>query len=377
LYSYNQQESFTKASQQAEHKSLSLKIALITDTHWGVRNDNAAFMDNSKRFLDEIFFPYLSNNSVSTVVHLGDLVDRRKYININTAKRLREDFLDKLKARDLDVHIIAGNHDTYFKNTNEVNSLRELLPSYSFKIYDQLPREVEFDGTIVLMLPWICDENRQLCLDKFRSTPAQIVMGHLELAGFEMYRGSMVSHGDDRTLFDRFDMVLSGHYHHRSSDGSIHYLGSHAEFTWSDYDDRKGFHILDTETKELTFIENPYKMFAKIWYDDLDKQMNEILDIDFDSYKSMMVKVIVTNKTNPYFFDLFIDKLEKAGLNEIQIVEDHLNLGLIEDDSIVDEAESTLDIFKKHIQQVKVPNLDKERLEKTIVDLYQEALTVE
>ena len=355
-----------------------MKIALITDTHWGVRNDNIAFMDNSKKFLDTVFFPYLDSNNVRTVVHLGDLVDRRKYINMQTATRLRIDFLDKLANCGLDVHMIAGNHDTYFKNTNSINALHELVVGkYNFKIYDQLPREVEFDDTIILMLPWICDENREVCLHKIKTTPAQIIMGHLELAGFEMYRGSIVSHGDDRNLFNRFDMVLSGHYHHRSSDGSIYYLGSHAEFTWSDYDDPKGFHILDTETKELTFIENPYKMFAKIWYNDLDKQMDEILNINFESYKNMMVKVIVSNKTNPYFFDLFMDKLEKAGLNEIQIVEDHLNLGLVEDNSIVDEAESTLDIFKKHVQQVNVPNLDRNRLEKTIVDLYQEALTIE
>ena len=246
-----------------------MKIALITDTHWGVRNDNIAFMDNSKKFLDEVFFPYLDANNVRTVVHLGDLVDRRKYINMQTATRLRIDFLDKLANRGLDVHMIAGNHDTYFKNTNSINALHELVVGkYNFTIYDQLPKEVEFDSATVLMLPWICDENREVCLHKIKTTPAQIVMGHLELAGFEMYRGSIVSHGDDRHIFDRFDMVLSGHYHHRSSDGTIHYLGSHAEFTWSDYDDRKGFHILDTETRDLTFIENPYKMFAKVWYDD-------------------------------------------------------------------------------------------------------------
>ena len=130
-----------------------MKIALITDTHWGVRNDNVAFLDNSKRFLDEVFFPYLRDNGVSTLIHLGDLVDRRKYININTARRLREDFLVPLKDHSLDVHIIAGNHDTYYKNTNEVNSLRELTNSYDFCIYDKFPQEVEFDNAIILMTP--------------------------------------------------------------------------------------------------------------------------------------------------------------------------------------------------------------------------------
>jgi DNA repair exonuclease SbcCD nuclease subunit len=350
-----------------------MRLALITDTHWGVRNDNVAFMDNSKRFLDEIFFPYCKTNNIKELVHLGDLVDRRKYININTAKRLREDFLDPLMAFD-NVHIIAGNHDTYFKNTNEVNALRELLPSYPYTIYDKFPKEVEFDNTIVLMTPWICDDNRKLSLEKFKSTPSQIIMGHLELSGFEMYRGSIVSHGDDRSLFDRFDMVLSGHYHHRSSDGSIHYLGSHAEFTWSDYDDRKGFHVLDTETRDLTFIENPYRIFDKVWYDDLTKNPDEI---DTDLYKNKIIKVIVTNKTNPYKFDMFINKLEKVGVIDMQIVEDHLNIALEDDSNIVNEAESTIDIFKHHIDQINIANLDKKRLENTIVDLYNEALTIE
>ena len=352
-----------------------MKIALITDTHWGVRNDNIAFMDNSKRFLDATFFPTLDREGIKTVVHLGDLVDRRKYININTATRLRRDFLEPLSNGGYDVHFIAGNHDTYFKNTNSVNALQELVvDKYPFKLYDQLPREVEFDGTIVLMLPWICDENRQLCLDKIRSTPAQIVMGHLELAGFEMYRGSIVSHGDDRNLFNRFDLVLSGHYHHRSSDGTIYYLGSHAEFTWSDYDDPRGFHILDTETRELKFIENPYRMFDKVWYDDVTPG-HEPEGVDFNQYSGKLVKVIVSNKSNPYRFDLFINALEKVNPIDMQIVEDHQNLAVEDDSDIVNEAESTLDIFRKYIDQANVPNKDK--LQKTIVDLYNEALTIE
>jgi DNA repair exonuclease SbcCD nuclease subunit len=356
-----------------------MKIALITDTHWGVRNDNIAFMDNSKRFLDDVFFPYLDDNNVRTVVHLGDLVDRRKYLNHYTMHRLMNDFLIPMHERDITCHFIAGNHDTYFKNTNEINAIENIIGDRfenNFTSYQRYPREFDFDGTKVLMLPWICDENRQACMDKIKTTPAQIVMGHLELAGFEMHRGSIVSHGDDRSIFDRFDMVLSGHYHHRSSDGTIHYLGSHAEFTWSDYDDRKGFHILDTETRDLTFIENPYRMFAKVWYDDTPEGTKNA-GVDIDSLKGMNVKVIVTNKTDPYKFDRFIEQIEKVGMLEIQIVEDHLNLGVTEDEEIINEAESTIGIFKKYIDQVNSANLDKVRLEKTIVELYQEALTLE
>jgi len=354
-----------------------LKIAIITDTHWGVRNDNIAFMDNSKKFLDTIFFPYLEKNGINTVLHLGDLVDRRKYINIHTARRLREDFLEPLTAKALDVYIIAGNHDTYYKNTNEVNSLRELVGLYPYiKIFDKAPKVVTFDNLPITLIPWICDENRKESIERIKSSGTEIAAGHLEIQGFEMYRGSIVSHGDDRSLFDRYDMVLSGHYHHRSSDGTVFYLGSHGEFTWSDYDDPRGFHILDTETRELTFIENPYKMFKKIWYNDLDENfLNK--DIDYSQYKNSIVKVIVTNKDNPLWFDKFIENIEGENPIEMQIVEDHLNLALEEDSDIINEAESTLDIFKKYIDGIDTKTVSKEKLEKKIVEIYNEALTVE
>jgi DNA repair exonuclease SbcCD nuclease subunit len=352
-----------------------VKIALITDTHWGVRNDHIAFLDNSKKFLDEQFFPYLEEHEITTIIHLGDLVDRRKYININTAKRLREDFLEPIRDRGYNLHIICGNHDTYFKNTNGVNALNEIARAYkNTRIFIE-PAVVEHNSLEILYLPWICDENRKQTMELIRSTSAQIAMGHLELAGFEMYRGSMVSHGDDVRIFDKFDMVMSGHYHHRSTNGHIFYLGSHAEFTWSDYDDPKGFHVFDTETRELTFIQNPYKMFDKLWYDDMDGT-KKLDNIDISLYTGKIVKVIVTNKNDPYKFDLFIDKLQKVTL-DLQIVEDHLNMNLEDDTEIVKEAESTIDIFKHHIDQLNIQNLDKPRLEKTIVDLYNEALTIE
>lgn len=354
-----------------------MKIALITDTHWGIRNDSAVFHEYFNRFLESTFFPYLDTEGIKTVIHLGDLVDRRKYINFLTSNRLKIDFLDRLRDRDIDCHIIAGNHDVYYKNTNQVNALHELVDRKYKNITTYIsPITLKFDGTPILLLPWICEENYQESMDAIKSTSAQIVMGHLELNGFEMFKGSISDHGMDHKLFDRFDVVCSGHYHHKSDTGNIHYLGAFAEYTWSDFDDPRGFHIFDTETRELTFIRNPYRMFEKIWYDDAGKTSTQIIESAQLDVSNKMIKVIVKNKTNPYFFDLFIDNLEKSGPTDVQVVEDHLHLDLQDDNDIVDEAEDTLTVCKKYVSSMNL-NVDQKKLERVITNLYSEALQVE
>lgn len=355
-----------------------MKLALITDTHFGIRNDNTSFINNNKKFFGELFFPYLKEHNIDTVIHLGDLVDRRKYINFNTSKHMREDFLDPLKSLGIKTHIIVGNHDTYYKNTNEVNSLRELVDGKyeNIVLYDRHATEVVFDGTPILFIPWICDDNRDQVLTKLQDSTAAIAMGHLEISGFEMYKGSIVSHGEDRNSFDRFDLVFSGHYHHRSTDGSIYYLGAHAEFTWSDYDDPRGFHIFDTVTREVTFVQNPYKIFKKVWYNDQTEDYSKPTT-DFSEFTGSIVKVVVTSRTNMYWFDKFITAIEEALPLEIQIVEDHLNLALEDDQDIVDEAESTLDICKKYISNAELKSVNKEKLSNFVTDLYLEAMSIE
>lgn len=352
------------------------KIALITDTHFGIRNDNISFLRNNKKFFEELFFPTLKERNIQTLIHLGDLVDRRKYINYVTSKHMREDFLTPLKEMNIETHVIVGNHDTYYKNTNNVNALRELVDERypNVILYDRDATEVAFDGTPILFIPWICDDNRGQILSKIANTNATIAMGHLEISGFEMYKGSIVSHGEDRNVFEKFDMVFSGHYHHRSTDGSIFYLGAHAEFTWSDYDDPRGFHIFDTETREVEFIQNPYKMFKKVWYND---QTEDFDKIDYKQFAGCIVKVVVTNKTNLYWFDKFITSIEESNPIEIQIVEDHLNLALEDEEDIVNEAESTLDIFKKYIVNTELKSVNKEKLTNFVGELYQEAVSIQ
>lgn len=355
-----------------------MKIALITDTHWGIRNDSPVMLDHMKTFLNEVFFPTLEKEGINTVIHLGDLVDRRKYINYSTAKRLREDFLDVLSRKKITMHVIAGNHDTFYKNTNDVNALRELVNGKydNVAIYYDEPTDVELDDTSILLVPWICNDNKEASLKAIEQSRSQIVMGHLELRGFEMYRGSVNTDGDDPKLYSRFDIVCSGHFHTRSCSDNIHYLGTPFQYMWSDFDDRKGFHIFDTSTRELTFVENPNQIFYKFFYDDLNKQMDEVLVFDSSTYKNCYVKVIIKNKTNPYWFDIVIDRLEKAGVVDLQVVEDHLNLNLEADEDIVSEAEDTITILRKYIHGMSI-NTDKKRVEDIIHSLYTEALTIE
>jgi DNA repair exonuclease SbcCD nuclease subunit len=351
-----------------------MKIALITDTHWGVRNDSLIMHNQMKKFLDEVFFPTLDRENITTVIHLGDLVDRRKYINYLTAKRLRDDFLVPLYEKNITMHIIAGNHDTFYKNTNEINALKELVVGKydNVKVYSLTPTTYNFDGTDILMLPWICDDNREITFRSIEQAKAPIVMGHLELNGYEMYRGHVSDHGDDPKIFDKFDLVCSGHYHTRSNSSNIFYLGTPAQYTWSDYSDDKGFHILDTNTRALSFIQNPHTSFKKFFYDDLNKQMDEVLLFDVNDFKDCYVKVVVKNKTNPYWFDLVIDRLEKSGAADLQVVEDHFNLDLEADSDIVNEAEDTMSIVRKFIGSMNI-NTDKKRVENIIQNLYIEA----
>jgi hypothetical protein len=207
---------------------------------------------------------------------------------------------------------------------------------------------------------------------------SQIVVGHFELDGFDMYRGTP-HHGDsfiDVSLLQKFEFVFSGHFHHKSQKGNIYYLGTPYEMTWADYDDPKGFHIFDTNTRELQFLENPFRVFHKIFYDDTEKNLGFLDSFDFESYRKTFVKVVVINKANPYLFDLFIEKLEKNGVYNLEVVEDHKNAANVSEEHIISSAEDTLSILSKHINQLD-NNVDKKKLERLMSDLYHEALSIE
>lgn len=350
-------------------------IAILGDTHFGARGDSPFFHNYFKRFYNEVFFPYLKENNIKHIVQLGDVFDRRKFVNYQTLNQCQSYFFEPLND-SFSSWLLVGNHDTYYKNTNEVNSLNLLLKQYTNVSQVNSPTEVEFDGLSILMVPWICQENYNEVMHAMENSRSQILVGHFEIEGFEMHKGAYCDRGISPEMFSKFDIVLSGHFHTKSSRGNIFYTGTPYEMTWSDFEDKKGFHIFDTTTRELKFVPNPYSMFHKLWYDDSNCTMDEVLAQDFSKYKDTIVKVIIKNKLNPVWFDMFIEKIEKSGTIDLQVVEDHLNLNLEDDSDIINEAEDTLTILNKYVSQLEL-KADKSKLENLLRSLYNEALSME
>jgi len=350
-----------------------MKVAIITDQHFGARNDSIAFLDFFEKFYNDVFFPTLVSNNINVVLVLGDTFDRRKYVNFYALQRAKEMFFDRLSAAGITVHMLAGNHDTYFKNTNDVNSPDLLLREYTNINVIDSPTTIQVDGIDICMMPWICPENYQESIDQLKQTQAEICMGHFEIAGFAMYRGMESHEGLSKELFEKFDMVFSGHYHHRSDDGHIYYLGNPYELTWQDYNDPRGFHLYDLGNRQLEFFRNPYSMFERIEYD--DKEQTPI-DLDELDLTSKYVKLIVVNKTDYYKFDKFVQKLYNKGCYDIKIVEDmsEFSDGGIDDETI--NLEDTLSVLGHYVDSIET-DMDKEKVKNYMRALYTEAVNVE
>ena len=351
-----------------------MKIALLNDTHFGARNDSNIFDEYFYKFYDNIFFPYLKEHNIKALIHLGDIVDRRKFINYRIAHNFRHKFMNRLWQDKIDTHIIIGNHDIYYRNTNKVNAVQELCTAPDGInepfIYED-PKVVEFDGLNILMMPWINPENEAYCMEMLNTANADVCMGHFDLNGFRMMDTMVQTHGHDKSIVSRFEKTYSGHFHHKNDDGQVFYLGSQYEMTWSDYNNQKGFHVFDTETREVEFIKNPYTRFKKLMYDDTKTDYDKF---DITDYNQKFVKLVVVNKKDNQMFDRLLDKLyNKISVNELKIIEDYSDLSHTNvSDDVVEGSEDTITLVNNYVDQLPV-DLDKDKLKVMIKEMYIEA----
>lgn len=349
-----------------------MKIALLGDTHFGARGDSQAFHKYFFKFYDEVFFPYLKDNNITEVIQLGDLMDRRKFVNYVTLSDMREKFINKFVG-DLNLHVLLGNHDVYYRNTNRVNSLTELFGNlkehYNITIIDE-NSTLDFGGLAIDIIPWINKENYADSMEFIKKSLSTTCIGHFEIKGFEMHKGMKAGGGLGINTFKGYDYVYSGHFHTRSSNKNVTYVGTPYELTWSDYDDIRGFHILDTENGMIEFIKNPSKMHHKVFYDDTIEDYSKH---DVKKYHGSIVKVIIVNKTDVRKFENFIERLSNIDLINFNIVDVSLDYS---DDAIDNiETEDTLTILFNSIDNLdEDTRMDKSLMKDYVKEIYNEAL---
>jgi DNA repair exonuclease SbcCD nuclease subunit len=325
--------------------------------------------DHFKLFYENVFFPYLEENNIKVVIDMGDTFDNRRNIDLWSLEWAKENYYNKLRDLGITVHTIVGNHTAYYKNTNTVNSVNLLLSEYKNVIVYSEATEVKLDKLKVLFIPWINQENYESTVKLIKKVSCKCAMGHLELNGFRAHRGHVMEDGMGCELFEKFERVYSGHYHTRSDNGKIFYLGNPYEMFWNDVNDTRGFHIFDTDTLTHTPVNNPYKLFYNVYYEDTPYQM-----FDATEYANKIVKVIVRKKTNPKSFEKFIDKLYSSGIQELKIVE---NFDIIENEEFsVEETENTLSILNRYIDESEI-EFDKSLIKNLLQELYQKACEVE
>jgi len=343
-----------------------MKIAIINDTHFGVRNDHQGFLDYMFQFFDEQFFPYLIENDIKVVFHLGDVFDRRKFINMNTLHTVRTKFFERLESMGVHLHIIPGNHDCYYKNTNTVNSVKELTSHYqNVDVYEK-PKTISFDGKSFLFLPWLSPENTDSFLSYVDSNNADVLLGHLELNGHYVIPGVKFRGGLDSTLFNKFELVLSGHFHQHSTQGNVNYLGTQYQLTFNDLGSSKGFWVYNTNSSQVEFIVNPKNKFFVIEYDE------HIEDFDCSAYAGCYVRVIVKDKKDVLHYERFMDCLYQANPENVTIVDDQSVIEV--DEEKVDFKKDTLTLLMDEIDKIETIQ-DKDKLKSLIRDIYVESWT--
>jgi len=341
-----------------------MKILLITDQHFGVRNDNQNFIDHYKRFYGEVVLPYIDTHNITDVICLGDTFDKRRSINFMSLEAAKDMWFTPLQERGVTMDMLVGNHDIYYKNTLRVNAPSELLGEYNNIRVHTKPTTSVFDDLPILLLPWICDENRTEVLEEIGSTEATVCMGHLELNGFEAHPGHIMNSGMDANTFSKFKKVFSGHYHMKSNKKNVSYLGNPYQLYWNDYGCKRGFHVFDTETLKTTFYRNPFDIFHKLYYN------GGVTLPDEKDIKGAYVKLIVEQKQDYAKFDYIVNQLQDMGIGDLKIIED-LSIELESGKGVL-ETEDTMTLLDNYIDEIDL-KVSKTNVKSVMRSLYMEA----
>lgn len=295
------------------------KVIFVTDIHVGARNDHPAIVDIQKKFWLHLV-EQMNTMGIFDIICGGDFFDKRTYVTIKSMEFARW-LEDLFTVNGITFKTLVGNHDTLYRDTNEMNSLDKFfVNSPSIIVYKDV---IELPELNLLAVPWICADNEKEIMEKMATTKMQYCYGHFSIKGFEFHKGTVCDHGLDESVFNRFKSVFSGHFHTRSNRGNITYLGSPYEMSWSDFNDPRGFHVFDSDEGSLQFHQVPLHLFYTIDYVGSPVIYSPVSP---GSFQGMFVKVLVKEKGDVYEFDTFIKAIQSQNPADLQIIEQKIDI---------------------------------------------------
>jgi DNA repair exonuclease SbcCD nuclease subunit len=357
-----------------------MKVILLGDTHFGIKQFSMSFFDNQIKFFKNQLFPYMKKNKIDTIWQLGDFFDHRTTADIRFLKEIKEQFFDELVANGFYIHTLVGNHDIFHRQSREITLIEQFAQLYSenFKVYKERTY-VDICKQKCYIVPWIV-HGEPFEYKEIKDVDA--VLGHFEIANFEMVKGHLSQANLTSEFFSkgtRIKNVFSGHYHIKNSNGFINYLGSPYQLNWGDYNLENGFYVWDG--KDPVFFQNQESLrYIKLKYDDSTKKPLEIkgltkksINCNLEEFKKVIPELVrnelkfFINKSIDRAFDEYIHELKKH--KDSFSVIDNQSISLMIETSYIDSKENRPST--KHIITETIMS-SRPDLEPILLEIFQE-----
>jgi calcineurin-like phosphoesterase family protein len=349
---------------------LAKRVWFITDIHLGVKNNSNEWVEIIEAYFDNFFFPLVEENYQpgDVLLCLGDFFDSRQSVNLRVlnlgvkiAEKFSEIFVDG-------IWILIGNHDIFGKNTNDINSLKTIKWIPGITICEE-PTSIKLGNRTFFMMPWRKNtEEEESCLDNIH--PHDFLCCHCDIRGLKFNKFVNIEHGSDISKFQKFSKVFSGHIHYAQKVGNIHMLGSPYELTRSDMGNSKGIYLLDLETQQIEFFGNDFSpKFKRYSFDDILEKTPEEVNLEFsNNFVDVLIEPRMALKAP---LNLLTESVENPRKIQFHPYDPNQATSLTE--KLRDEESSNfevMDFIREYVQNLEIPDDDKEKILKTISKLY-------
>ena len=275
------------------------RIWFITDTHFGVRNNSNDWIEIMRDYFEKWFIPMIKENYKpgDILIHLGDVYDSRQSLNIKVLN-LGVSIFESLSEIFKDgIYVIAGNHDLWGKNSNDVNSLKSIKWIPRVNIIEN-PLTIRIGDKNLFMMPWRANhEEESQTLENVE--PHDILCCHADIRGLKFNKYTTVEEGASIEKLKKFKIVYSGHIHYSQKSQNIRMLGSPYELTRSDIDNPKFILLLDLDNmEEKVFVNNFSPKFKKLYFHDIiEKTPEELFPVFDNNFIDIMIDPSMSMKT--------------------------------------------------------------------------------